>query len=99
MTAKKYGRGRGYAKKDGNAVDNPEITDKQIAEAKPFSEAFSDLAKSIRRRGAQKAPTKQPVSLRLSRDVLEHYKAKGPGWQARIDDDLRKVAKLKRAAG
>ena len=29
-------------------------------------------------------------SLRLSREVIEHFRATGPGWQARIDDVLRK---------
>jgi uncharacterized protein (DUF4415 family) len=89
---------RGYTKTDEAAVaDNPRWTKSEFAKARPFSDAFPDLDKTIRRRGPQKAPTKQPVSLRLSRDVIDHYKAKGPGWQARIDDDLRKVAKLRSA--
>jgi uncharacterized protein (DUF4415 family) len=40
-------------------------------------------------RGPQKAPTKKLVSLRLSPEVLEHFKAKGPGWQTRIDETLK----------
>jgi uncharacterized protein (DUF4415 family) len=48
--------------------------------------------KVVRRgRGPQKAPTKQLVSLRLSQEVLEHFKATGPGWQTRIDETLTKV--------
>ena len=38
---------------------------------------------------------KEAVSIRLDPDVLEHYRAKGPGWQSRINEDLRKAAKLK----
>ena len=54
-----------------------------------------DLAASIRRaRGKQKTPTKVAVSLRLSRDVVEKFKAGGPGWQTRIDQALRKAAGL-----
>jgi uncharacterized protein (DUF4415 family) len=34
-----------------------------------------------------------PVSIRLSPEVISHFKAKGPGWQSRIDDALRKIAK------
>jgi uncharacterized protein (DUF4415 family) len=51
--------------------------------------------KVIRRgkRGPQKAPTKKLVSLRLSADVIEHFKAGGPGWQTRIDGALRKAIK------
>jgi len=48
------------------------------------------------KRGPQKAPTKKLVSLRLSPEVIEHFKAGGPGWQTRIDgallDSIRKRA-------
>lgn len=40
-------------------------------------------------RGAQKAPTKELVSLRLSREVLSHFRATGAGWQRRIDEALK----------
>jgi uncharacterized protein (DUF4415 family) len=35
---------------------------------------------------------KELVSLRIDRDVLEHFQESGPGWQDRINDALRKVA-------
>jgi len=46
------------------------------------------------------APAKKPsipnakelVSLRIDRDVLEHFQETGPGWQDRINEALRKVA-------
>lgn len=46
--------------------------------------------KVVRRgqRGPQKAPTKKLVSLRLSPEVIEHFKSTGPGWQTRIDSTL-----------
>jgi len=76
--------------------DNPEWTREDFARAKRFAEALPDLAASIRKgRGSNKAPTKKLVSLRLSRQVLEAYKAKGPGWQSRIDADLRRINKIK----
>jgi uncharacterized protein (DUF4415 family) len=34
---------------------------------------------------------KEMVSLRLDRDVLDHFQADGPGWQDRINDALRKL--------
>ena len=37
---------------------------------------------------------REPVSLRLDRDVLEHFQADGPGWQERINAALRKAAGL-----
>ncbi|MSQ73485.1 MAG: hypothetical protein EXR27_19740 [Betaproteobacteria bacterium] len=44
-----------------------------------------------RRRGPQRVPTKVPLSLRLSPEVVEHYKAGGAGWQTRIDEALKKL--------
>ena len=38
--------------------------------------------------GPQKAPTKVRVSLRLSRDVVEYFRATGDGWQTRMDSEL-----------
>ncbi|MCK0208641.1 BrnA antitoxin family protein [Starkeya koreensis] len=48
------------------------------------------------------APAKAPalpsaremVSLRLDRDVLDHFQEGGPGWQDRINAALRKAAGL-----
>jgi uncharacterized protein (DUF4415 family) len=37
---------------------------------------------------------KEMVSLRLDRDVLEHFQENGPGWQERINAALRKAAGL-----
>jgi uncharacterized protein (DUF4415 family) len=39
---------------------------------------------------------KELVSLRLDRNVLEHFQADGPGWQERINDALQKAAGLHR---
>lgn len=37
---------------------------------------------------------KEMVSLRLDRDVLEHFQKDGPGWQERVNAALRKAAHL-----
>lgn len=49
--------------------------------------------KVVRRgkRGPQKAPTKKLISLRLSPDVIDHFRSTGPGWQTRIDSTLRQA--------
>jgi uncharacterized protein (DUF4415 family) len=54
--------------------------------------------KVVRRgkRGPQKAPTKKLVSLRLAPEVIEHFKAGGPGWQTRIERTL--LESIKRGA-
>ena len=95
--AKLYKPGKGYSRKDWDAVsDNPKLTAEQLSKARPFTEALPELATSIRRgRGPNKAPTKKLVSLRLSGQVIEKYKAGGPGWQSRIDQDLRRINKIR----
>ncbi len=74
--------------------DNPEWSAQDFRRAKPFAKAFPALAKSRRVRGSQKEPTKVAVSLRLTREVVERFKAEGPGWQTRMDDALKKAAGL-----
>ena len=37
---------------------------------------------------------KETVSLRIDRDVLDHFQEDGPGWQDRINAALRKAAGL-----
>lgn len=78
--------------------DNPEVTAEHFAAARPVTEAWpADLVKAFhaqqRRRGRQKTPTKQLVSLRIERQTLDTYRATGRGWQTRIDEDLAKAAK------
>ena len=53
---------------------------------------YADLLEMNRRagvRGAQKAPTKQATTIRLSPDVMAAFKATGAGWQTRIDAALK----------
>jgi uncharacterized protein (DUF4415 family) len=51
------------------------------------------LPASLRRqlgvRGAQKAPTKERITIRLSSEVVEHFRATGDGWQTRVDSALQ----------
>jgi uncharacterized protein (DUF4415 family) len=54
-----------------------------------------DGPKLLRKGGRpRKAAAKQAVSLRLDPDVLAHFRASGPGWQSRINQALRRVARL-----
>jgi uncharacterized protein (DUF4415 family) len=80
--------------------DNPEWTKADFAKAVKFPEGVrlgdlkpGELARILSKRGPQKAPTKIAVSIRLSPEVVKHFKAKGAGWQSRIDDALRKMVK------
>jgi len=73
--------------------DNPELTDEQLAKGLSFAEAFPSLAASAKRgRGRPHADRpKIPVTIRLDADVIERFKATGPGWQTRMNDILRKA--------
>lgn len=84
--------GRGYTQEDWDEVsDTPEITDEQWATASPLAEAMPEFVEAMeRRRGPQKAPTKDLVSLRLDKDVLATLRAGGSGWQGRANELLRK---------
>ncbi len=85
--------GRGYTKEDWDEVsDNPEWTEEDFKNARPFAEVFPELTEAIRRsrgRPAVEHP-KQQVTLRLDAEVLTRLRASGKGWQARVNAVLRK---------
>lgn len=79
---------------------DPEIerprTDEEMANARPFSEVFPDLAESIRR-GRGRPPLDNPkkqVTLRLDADVLDRLRSSGKGWQGRVNEVLKKSVGL-----
>ncbi len=43
-------------------------------------------------RGFQKSPTKIPVSIRLTPDVVNFFKSQGKGWQTKINAILSDYA-------
>jgi uncharacterized protein (DUF4415 family) len=60
-----------------------------------FAEADAYVGTKLVRRGRPKSDNpKQPVSLRLDREVIDWFKRQGSGWQSRINDELRKAAGL-----
>ena len=63
---------------------------------RPMSEAFPQFASQMKRRGRPKSNnSKQIITIRLDRDVLERLKADGSGWQTRVNAILRKAMGLK----
>lgn len=72
-------------------ADNPEWTAAEARKAKSFSALPKTLqAKLARRaRGAQLAPTKERITIRLSPKVVETFRATGTGWQTRMDAALQ----------
>jgi uncharacterized protein (DUF4415 family) len=73
--------------------DNPELTDEQLAQMRPAREVLPpELYAALvnRPRGRPKAErTKIEVKLRLDPEVVEAFKAQGPGWQTRMNAVLR----------
>ena len=65
----------------------------QLAQAQPFREVFPELYEQIQRaRGRPKINRpKQVISFRLDQDVIEKFKATGKGWQARMNEILKKA--------
>jgi uncharacterized protein (DUF4415 family) len=77
--------------------DNPEWTEADFARARPITD-FPELAAAFpnggKPRGRPKGSTrsdKSLVSLRIDNDVLERFRATGPGWQSRVNAALRKA--------
>ena len=79
-----------YGKPD---EENPEWTKADFKSAMRYPNLPPELMRFIeadkKRRGVQKAPKKEAISIRLSPDVLTALRATGPGWQARVDSMLR----------
>ena len=70
--------------------DAPELT-REMAERADLYHGD----KLIRRGRPPSANPKRALKLRIDADVVEHFRATGPGWQTRINDTLRRAAKLK----
>jgi uncharacterized protein (DUF4415 family) len=76
--------------------DNPPLDDRMFARLRPATEVAPELVRRARgQRGPQKSkPVKTLVSLRLDPDVIKHFRRSGVGWQSRINQALRRAAKL-----
>src|SRR2546423_1167290 len=78
--------------------DAPELTEEILDRAeisiggKVIRPATGTLTRGPGRPKA--AAPKKSVHLRLSQDVLAYFRSTGPGWQTRMDDVLRRAAKL-----
>jgi uncharacterized protein (DUF4415 family) len=67
-----------------------ELSSEEMAKFKPAAEALPlSLQKKLGVRGPQKTPTKERITIRLSREVIEQFRDSGEGWQGRVDAALR----------
>lgn len=87
MSVKSKGSRRTWRDPD----DAPEITDKWVAEADLYR------GKKLVRRGRPAGSgQKTQTTLRISKDVLEFFRAAGPGWQTRMDNALKRYVASQR---
>ena len=76
--------------------DNPEWTAEDIAIARPAAEVLPQIfgekvaQKMLKPRGRPRIEfPKERINIRLSHEVVQHFKSSGEGWQTRIDSVLR----------
>ncbi len=67
-----------------------ELTAEDLRHFKPAADVLPPaVARKIGVRGPQKAATKDRITIRLSHDVVERFRATGDGWQTRVDAALK----------
>jgi uncharacterized protein (DUF4415 family) len=73
--------------------DRGDVRELSAADLKKFRPSRDVLPSSLRKkvgvRGPQKTPTKERITIRLSPDVVERFRATGDGWQTRVDAALQ----------
>lgn len=85
------GKPKGSRRTSRDSEDAPEITEKWIAEADLYR------GKRLVRRGRPAGTSKKTqTTVRISNDVLEFFRATGPGWQTRMDEALKQYVAARR---
>ena len=72
-----------------------ELTQKDFARAKRAVEVFPELVEIRKKaRGRLKSDqTKQSITIRLSPEVTQYFRATGKGWQTKVDEALLEYVK------
>ena len=90
MTENRRGTGSDLKKVDehvttpGEFEEIPELTDEDFARG-----VWSIGGKPLRRGRPKASGVKEAVNIRLSPEVVAHFRATGPGWQTRINEVLK----------
>lgn len=71
--------------------DNPEWTEADFARAKRGDAIPAAIRAAFGKRGRPTGSAKTQVTLRIDTEVLERFRAGGPGWQTRINEALRRA--------
>lgn len=69
--------------------DNPELTAEEFAAMRPASEVLPPALYAALVRSSEESREAADARVRLDPDVLAHFRATGPGWQARVNAALR----------
>lgn len=77
--------------------DTPELTAETARQLIPAKQFFAERGLPMPGRPRAETP-KVAVSLRLDQDVVDGFKADGPGWQTRINAVLAESLKQKKSA-
>lgn len=73
--------------------DTPELTKETLARARTLNEILKE--RGMPPVGRPRAEvTKTAVNLRLDPEIVDHFKAGGPGWQTRINAALSEHVKV-----
>lgn len=66
------------------------LKEREIVRSKDHPEAaVRHIVRGVVRQGLKPVPPKAAISLRVDADVLDWFKAQGPGYQTRINAVLR----------
>jgi uncharacterized protein (DUF4415 family) len=90
----------GYSDDPIDDPDSPELTSAIIRRMRPMREVHPEFVKAIeemRKRG--RPPLEHPkvqVTLRLDEAVVKAFREDGPGWQVRINEELKRAVKRRR---
>ena len=70
--------------------DTFELDDEWFARARPASEVHPQVVRRHQQmHGGRRSSAKERVTIHLDEDITAHFRATGPGWQARLNDMLR----------
>jgi uncharacterized protein (DUF4415 family) len=79
-------------------IENPEWTERETAEAKPFAEVFPAQYERWKKHARWKMRGRPPVAapkvhigFRLAADVVKEIRASGRGYNARVEKILREA--------
>lgn len=77
-----------FGRNDAEAEANP-APDAAAAMPDPAPENVAEIVREIAQRQLPATPRKAAISLRVDAEVLDWFKAQGPGYQTRINAILK----------